>query len=319
MNRWLRELALYRIDLDRWAVVYLLVSGLYPLLTPSVLAHPLPRLAAHAAAAGLVWLLPPLARRSASRLLRTLGEIYLPFAFGFFYAEMEFLGIVFHGFHESFDPWLIGLESQLFGFQPSLAWSEAWPWPWFHELMEFAYFTYYFYAPGVLLLVWLGRGLPDQERWPAARAFIRDLSATMLLCYSLYTFMPAWGPKFFSREPIDVPGWLFTEIMHSIHANGAILGAAFPSSHVAGSMMGWWHVWKWFPRLRFTATLAWVLLCAATVYCRYHYVVDVIGGLLLGTLVLLLGHHFGETGRRLPWQFPPRLTITRRRASRGLN
>jgi membrane-associated phospholipid phosphatase len=230
---------------------------------------------------------------------------------------MEFLGLVFHGFHDSFDPYLIGLEARLFGGQPSLAWSQAWPWPWFHELMEFAYFTYYLYAPAVLLLIFFGRGVPKSEQWPAVRAFIRDLGATMLLCYSLYTFFPAWGPKFFSREPIAVPGWIFTDIMHAIHANGAILGAAFPSSHVAGSMMGWWHVWKWFPRWRPAATVGWLLLCAATVYCRYHYVVDVIGGLLLGSLILLLGHHFGETGRRLPWRLPDRVGLPRRPSARG--
>ncbi len=91
-----------------------------------------------------------------------------------------------------------------------------------------------------------------------------------------------------------MPGWIFTDIMHRIHASGAILGAAFPSSHVAGSMMGWWHVWVWYPRWRLPATVLWVLLCLATVYCRYHYVVDAVGGLMLGTMVLLVGHHFGE-------------------------
>ncbi len=299
MQRTMARLSLSRPNLDRWAVVYLVVSGVYPLLTPGVVAHPYWRLAAHWALALVFWFVPPLLRRSRSPVLRLIGEIYLPFTFPLFYAEMEFLGIVFHGFHHSFDPWLISLEESLFGLQPSLAWSRAMPWPWFHELMEFAYFTYYFFAPLVLVMILRGCG---SDRWPAVRAFVRDLGATMLLCYSLYTFFPAWGPKFLTTRPIDVDGWIFTDVMRLIHANGAILGAAFPSSHVAGSMMGWWHVWKLFPKHRGWMTALWALLCASTVYCRYHYVVDVIGGLMLGALVIWLGHAYPEAIRRPPWE-----------------
>lgn len=317
MKRYLNRLALSRLDLDRWAVVYLLVSGFYPLLNPSVSAHPFVRLALHAGLALIIWYLPPLLRRRPETWLRTVGEIYLPFLFPMFYAEMEFLGIVFHGFHDSFDPWLIELEAWVFGMQPSLEWSRAWPWAWFHELMEFQYFTYYFYSPIVLVMIFRAQGVPHDQRWKALRAFIRDLSATMLLCYTMYTLFPAWGPKFFRTGPIPVPGWIFTDIMHAIHDNGALLGAAFPSSHVAGSMMGWWHIWKWFPRWRALVTINWVLLCMSTVYCRYHYVVDVAGGLMLGALVLGLGHRLRE---RAPWrmagaeQSAPDATVPRDRS-----
>ena len=302
MRRRLQALALFRIELDRWAVVYLVVSGFYPLLRPDVVARPYERLVWHLGAALFVWFLPPLARMSRSALVRFLGEVYLPFAFPLFYAEMEYLGIVFHGFHDSFDPVLIGWEERIFGLQPSLAWSRAWPWAWFHELMEMAYFSYYALAPLVLAMIVRDGGLPADRRWPAIRAFARDLGGVMLLCYTLYTFFPAWGPKYFRTGPIPVEGWIFTDVMRYIHANGAILGAAFPSSHVAASMVAWWHVWRLFPRHRWWMSTLFALLCAATVYCRYHYVVDVIGGLMLGALVIWAGEHLNETGRRLPWR-----------------
>ncbi len=300
MRRKLAELAIYRLDLDRWAVVYLAGTAFYPLLRPGLSQNPGMHVLSHLALALAVWFLPPLLRRSGRAPLQLLGEIYLPLIFPFFYGEMEQLGIIFHGFEDSFDPWLISLEQTLFGGQPSLTWSQAWPWPWLHELMEFAYFSYYAIAVLVLILLLRGRGIADKQRWPALRAFIRDLGATMLVCYTLYTFFPAWGPKYFRAGPVEVDGWIFTRIMEYIHSHGAILGAAFPSSHVAGTMVGWWHVWKWFPRHRAWMTALFVLLCAATVYCRYHYVVDVIGGLLLGWLILALGARFGEKGRRKP-------------------
>ena len=85
--------------------------------------------------------------------------------------------------------------------------------------------------------------------------------------------------------------------MRHIHENGAILGAAFPSSHVAASFIPWWHTWVRFPRHRWWMTLLFLMLCMSTVYCRYHYVVDVIAGLLLGILVVYAGRRLGDTAR----------------------
>jgi membrane-associated phospholipid phosphatase len=294
----LARLALHRYDLDRWAVVYLLASALYPLLRPARDHATWERLALHALLAAAVWFLPPLARRSRHGMLRLAGEVYLPFIFPLFYSEMEQLGLVFFDFHASLDPHFIALEEALFGFQPSLEWSRVWPWPWFHELMEFAYFSYYLVALVVLVMLLKAPGPAADERWPALRAFVRDLSATMLVCYTLYTFFPVWGPKYFRAGPVEVPGWIFTRIMEHIHAHGAILGAAFPSSHVAATLIPWWHVWKWFPRHRWWMTALFLCLCAATVYCRYHYVVDVVGGLLLGSLILVVSSYFRERGAR---------------------
>ena len=35
----------------------------------------------------------------------------------------------------------------------------------------------------------------------------------------------------------------------------------------------------------------------STVYNRYHYVVDVIAGLILGALVMYFGHRLGDVAR----------------------
>jgi len=297
LKRTLVELSLRRMNIDRLAVVYLLISSFYPLLRPSVFPDPWKNALIHGLMAVAIWFLPPLLRCSRHFALRLLGEVYLPLIFGIFYAEMKYLGLIFFDFDKSLDPYLISLEEWIFGCQPSLEWSRAWPWPWFHELMEFAYFTYYFLAAAVIFLVFRSQELAREERWDTLRDFIRDLSVTMLLCYTLYTLFPAWGPKYFRAGFVDVDGWIFTDIMHYIHNNGALLGAAFPSSHVAGSMVPWWYVWSRFPRYRWPMTVIFVLLCMATVYNRYHYVVDVIAGLILGAAVLLMGHHMGDKAR----------------------
>ncbi len=296
-RRTLVELSLRRMNIDRLAVVYLLISAFYPALKPSVFPNPLASAALHLGLALAIWFLPPWLRCRRHFLPRLLGEIYLPLIFPLFYAEMEYLGLIFFDFEQSLDPALINLEERIFGCQPSLEWSRVWPWAWFHELMEFAYFTYYFLALTFIGLVFWSRSVTDGRQWDLVRDFIRDLSITMLICYTMYTLFPVWGPKYFQAGYVDVGGWIFTDIMHYIHENGALLGAAFPSSHVAASMIPWWHTWQKFPRHRWWMTTIFVLLCMSTVYNRYHYVVDVGAGLLLGGLVLAYGRRLGDTAR----------------------
>jgi len=297
LRRLLVNLSLRRLNMDRGVVIYLLVSALFPFLRPEVFPSPLTNLAIHAGLAAAVWFIPPWLRCRRHFVPRLLGEIYLPLLFPFFYGEMQYLGLIFFDFESSLDPALIKLEQAIFGFQPSLEWSRVWPWAWFHELMEFAYFSYYFLAAGFVFLAFRAGSFAAEERWDLVRAFIRDLSVTMLLCYTFYSLFPAWGPKYFRAGYVDVGGWIFTDIMRHIHDNGAILGAAFPSSHVAASMIPWWHTWKNFPRHRAWMTVIFVLLCMSTVYNRYHYVVDVFAGLILGAVVMFFLHHQGDEAR----------------------
>lgn len=297
LRRHLIQLSLRRMNYDRLTVVYLLLSAFYPVLKPSVFPEPWANAALHAGLALFVWFVPPLLRGTRHFALRLAGEIYLPLIFPLFYAEMEYLGVIYFPFENSLDPALIRLEQWIFGCQPSLEWSKAWPWPWFHELMEFAYFTYYFLAAAYVWLLMRAKGPGPERRWDELRDFVRDLSVTMLICYTFYTLFPAWGPKYFRLGHIAVGGGPFTAIMRHIHENGAILGAAFPSSHVAASLIPWWHTWQRFPTHRWWMTTLFVLLCMSTVYNRYHYVVDVMAGLLLGGLVMYGGARLGDTAR----------------------
>ncbi|MEZ4387445.1 MAG: phosphatase PAP2 family protein [Candidatus Krumholzibacteriia bacterium] len=313
MRRFLADLRPWRRPYDWYGIIYALTSAWYPLLHPDcfeVLAQPGPlqtpfgHLAVHLMAALLMFLAPPVLRRRGGRIGRVFGLIYLPLLFGQFYGELAYLGVVFRDYGHSFDPALIDLEQALCGLQPSLAWSRAWPWPWLLELMEFAYFSYYAFAALGLGLIWLASGRDTATRWANSEALVRDLSAVMLTCYAWYTFFPVWGPKYFaylgvagSVESEGLRGWVFTDLMRWIHAHGALQGAAFPSSHVAGSLVSWWWGWKVAPRHRGWLTGLWVLLCLSIVYCRYHYVVDLLGGLAWGALIVWLVARFGTAER----------------------
>jgi len=308
MNRFLASLSPWRQGYDWLGIVYSLVTGVLPLLHPACFAavaepgpwHAVwPHLFLHLLLAAFMFVVPPWLRSRRLFIARLLGVIYLPLLFALFYGELEFLGVVFRNYGDSFDPLLIDLERRLFGGQPSLAWSRAWPWPWLFEVMEFAYFSYYFFAIVALVLIWRTGAREPGRNWALSAALIRDLTAVMLSCYLWYMLFPVWGPKYFEYLGVagsvaseGLRGWFFADIMHWIHTNGALHGAAFPSSHVAGSMVSWWWGWKVAPRHRWWLTTLWVMLGLSIVYCRYHYVVDLIGGIAWGAFVMGLAGRF---------------------------
>ncbi|RPI96846.1 MAG: phosphatase PAP2 family protein, partial [Chloroflexi bacterium] len=53
----------------------------------------------------------------------------------------------------------------------------------------------------------------------------------------------------------------------------------FPSSHVAIALTTVWFSFRYLPRIRYLHLVIAMLLCLSTVYCRYHYVIDVFAGM----------------------------------------
>ncbi len=308
MTRLLAPLKPWRQSYDWFCIAYLLLTGLLPLLNPSCfeqvsqpgpLHAPWPHLGLHLLMSAAVFVVPPLLRSRPQWPLRLLGVIYLPMLLPYLYSELEFLGVVFFPYGHSFDPQLIALEQRIFGFQPSLEWSRAWPWAWLLELMQFAYFSYYYIGALTLVLIWTAGRRTPARNWALSAVLTRDLAAVMLSCYVWFVFFPVWGPKYFAYQGVagtiaseGLRGWLFDAIMGWLHANAALHGAAFPSSHVAGSLVAWWWGWRLAPQHRWWLTGLWTLLGLSIVYCRYHYAVDLAAGIAWGALVVWLVNRF---------------------------
>ena len=67
-------------------------------------------------------------------------------------------------------------------------------------------------------------------------------------------------------------------------------GAAFPSSHVAIAICTLYFSWRYLPRIRVPHGIVVVLLCLSTVYCRYHYAIDVLAGALTAMTLIPVGN-----------------------------
>ena len=113
----------------------------------------------------------------------------------------------------------------------------------------------------------------------------------LLLGYVGYMLVPTVGPRYFleDRFSVTLEGDLFHAAVVSplieMHG-GALPRDCFPSLHTATSTTVLGFVLRYRPWLAIVFGPVVLLLLAATIYLRYHYVVDLAAGALLGGLML---------------------------------
>ena len=148
-----------------------------------------------------------------------------------------------------------------------------------------AYSTYYF------LPIVLG-GFLWSKSPPEARRFIFTLSVCFYVSYAGYFTIPAYGPRTALADRHTVPldtNSIARAIDRTINQLEHTKLDAFPSGHtmitVAVLIVAWLRARKLFWVLLPVA----LLLIFSTMYCRYHYVVDVLAGIVLAFATVPLG------------------------------
>ncbi len=182
------------------------------------------------------------------------------------------------------DAKLIAVDYWLTGVNPSL-WLEQFAHPALNEFMQFAYFTYFVY------LVILGGILYYRRDLNGYWAVMTYSAVGYAFGYVISMVFPVQSPWFTLAGMWhgDLIGGPFTAAINFIEHFGRVRGAAFPSEHVAGSVAALWGA------RRHRRWLFWVFLpsvlcmCVSTVYVRNHYVADVLGGIVTGTLGYMIG------------------------------
>ncbi len=234
-------------------------------------------------------------------LLSFLRAFYPMILYTFFYFETHKLDDLI--FRQPFDGVFIGLDRALFGCQPSQVFVRKLPYLAVSEVIYFGYFSYYVMLPGVGLALYFR----DRRRF---FNYLTVVSFVFYVCYVTYIFLPVRGP--YARDvmaPADaemlgervVPEQLergvFYRIMKSVYSSlEPATGAAFPSSHVAAAVTALYFSWRYLKRVRWLHLAAVLLLMVATVYCGYHYVVDVPAGLLTAVILVPIGELIWRAG-----------------------
>ncbi len=189
----------------------------------------------------------------------------------------------------SFDPGLIKAEGKYFG-QLSLRLAAA-DRPWLNDLFHLLYNTYYLYT------LLLGVYLHAVGRFAEFQAVMLAVVLGYAAAYSIFPLAPVWGPRWGlvsagllaeSRQRLS-GSWLTRATNRLMWEGLAHRGCAFPSAHVSTGVIFVVWSWRiWGVEAGIIASLVVFGMALGAVYGRYHYVLDVIAGALLGLLCLLV-------------------------------
>lgn len=234
---------------------------------------------------------------SANKLMRGLHRWYCYPIIIFVFREIYLL---VHPIHPTdYDSLLIAVDHALFGVNPT-QWLARFSHPLITEILQISYFSYY--------LLFIVMGVEVYRRYPVERF---DHAAFLVvygfyLSYLGYFLLPAIGPRFtlhdFAQLDHELPGIFFTGPMRAfINAGESIpkdLSLAkelaqrdvFPSGHTQMTLVVIYLAFRNELWSRWFLVVLGSLLIVGTVYLRYHYVVDVVGGVLFFLLTIWSGN-----------------------------
>lgn len=226
--------------------------------------------------AGLILLVAYAPLGQAGRLLRAVYPILL---LGALYPAIDIL----NGFGAIpvHDPVIQTVEQALFGGEVSRTWWQSHPSVFWSTVLHAAYFAYY---PIVLapLVAMLALGRED-----AADRAVRWVLSAFLICYLAFLLFPVAGPYY--EFPRPAPWFLANppaRLVYATLARGSAYGAAFPSSHVAATLVATAAAFRGSSRLGWLLAAPAALLTVGVVYCQMHYATDALAGIAVALLVI---------------------------------
>jgi membrane-associated phospholipid phosphatase len=276
------------------ALGYLTLSSLMILAYSRNLSHPWTLIGAQALVAALIFLLCGVAAGAEKRSRQdgiTLATRFWHF-WRYWYPHLFFLfcfeelAYLVHLVNPNWqDAKLIAFDHRMFGVHPAV-WLEQFATPVRNDLFQLAYLTYFVY-----LLV-LGGILYYRREWRAYWSVMTYSAVAYAIGYVIAMLFPIESPWFAMAGAWhgELHGGPITATINFIEHIGRVRGAAFPSEHVAGSVAALWGAF------RFRRWLFWVMLplvaamCFSTIWGRYHYVADIFGGIVTGTLGYVIGN-----------------------------
>jgi len=196
---------------------------------------------------------------------------------------------------------LYELDLRLFGFEPALA-MDAIVTPFTTEWFAFFYFGYFFllaiHVIPILLFSRSARLLGE---------FALGMLTVFCIGHVVYMLVPGYGPYLSLADQFttSLPHGMWRDMVMATVASGGSQMDIFPSLHTAAPTFLALFSFRHRDKLPFKASWPVTAFCAvnivgATMFLRWHYVIDVVAGLILATAAYLVGVRgtAWELGRR---------------------
>ncbi len=199
----------------------------------------------------------------------------------------------------SVDPQLLAFDLRVFGFEPALAW-DAFVSPHTTEWFAFFYFGYFYLLAGHVFPITLG-----ERDSRALSEFALGILTVYCVGQSLYVIVPAIGPHYFCAGSFERPleGSMWWPLVRDTVASAGAGKDVFPSLHAAAPTFIAIHSFRQRRRTPFRYTWIPVSLFAsqvvlATMFLRWHYLIDVIAGVGLACAVSIVVPYVVELERK---------------------
>ena len=207
-----------------------------------------------------------------------------------------------------YDYLLIKIDHAIFGYNPTHLLLKIAN-PFLTELLQVVYTSFYFLPMILAVALYLKNRVLESEYVIFAVVY------GFFVSYVAYFFLPAVGPRFtlhdFSMTNQELPGlWVTAFLRESINTGESIPSGTinpiaivqrdvFPSGHTMMTAIVMYLSVKFRSKSKYFLVPVGALLIFATVYLRYHYVIDVIAGLFCMVFSLWSGKRLYNWYQRL--------------------
>lgn len=235
----------------------------------------------------LAWCERYLAAKMPDRLagaLSFLRGIYPVILFAYFYTSLKCVSRII--FPHWLDPYFMRIDHAIFGYYPSLVWGMKYDTMFWQEFFHFSYFCYYPMIGGLPTYLYF-------KNKAAFRELIFNLAFVFYCCYTFYSLVPVIGGRYISEAYHLAHAYRmgpFTHIMAYIYNHSGHWGGAFPSSHIAITLVLTVAALKYVRKWGYVFCVVSLFLSIATVFCHYHWFIDAVAGVLTGVLGYFAGN-----------------------------
>lgn len=226
-------------------------------------------------------------KNESNTLLRLARDWYLVPTILFMYTQTS---SIVHPIRQiDFDQTLIAIDRMIFGVDPTI-WISQFAHPIITEILQIAYSSYYLFF--IALFYELYRRKDRSAFYSGGMLVVYGF----YLSYIGYLLVPAVGPRFTIHEFFSVdselPGLFLTPYLRAIiDSGGGVPSGAmnplefvhrdvFPSGHTQLTLVAMYVAFTNHTKSRWWLLVVGSLLIISTVYMRYHYVIDVVAGIL---------------------------------------
>ncbi len=171
--------------------------------------------------------------------------------------------------------------------------------PFLTEILQIAYFSFY------LIMIAVGAELRIKNRINDFHFAVFMIVYGFFLSYFGYFLLPAIGPRFtlhnFNNLNNELPGLFLTNILREIINSGesipsgtlnpqlAVQRDVFPSGHTQMTLICMYLAKIFNLKIKNLIYLIGTLLIFSTMYLRYHYLIDIIGGTVFFIITVYTG------------------------------